>query len=313
MRDFTSRSRARVEALLSEALLREAGASTGAAPPASRTLATFRIGRLRGARETPWPARRRPEHVEELRDGPEPRASSTSPPPRPSSSSRMRVWTSRSWRSASGVGSTRPTWWSRRSAASRASSSSTPTGWATRWPRSPVRRRASRSPACPWWSAPCRPRQRPSSKRARGSSVPGGSGSVTSFAGAARRRDRRLALSLRRRDFTAELELAAPGRHQVSNAALALAQRAPARSARRRQLSRAAERAFAASHCRAGRDRCPRSLDHRGRSPHAASARVLAATLRRIPRRGATSCVRSAGKDLAATAARSCPRRIRDG
>jgi dihydrofolate synthase/folylpolyglutamate synthase len=101
---------------------------------------------------------------------------------------------------------------------------------------------------------------------------------------------------------TVELELAAPGRHQVSNAALALA------SVRRldriddRLLLGAAERAFR-------RIALPGRIEIYGRAPWiivdgahtAASARALAATLQRIPRRRSHLVLSvSAGKDLAA-------------
>jgi len=103
-------------------------------------------------------------------------------------------------------------------------------------------------------------------------------------------------------DFTAELELAAPGRHQVSNAALALA------SVRRLDrldddsLLGAAERAFQ-------RIALPGRVEICARAPWiivdgahtAASARALAATLQRIPRRRSHLVLSvSAGKDLAA-------------
>ena len=103
-------------------------------------------------------------------------------------------------------------------------------------------------------------------------------------------------------DFTAELELAAPGRHQVSNAALALA------SVRRLDrldddsLLGPAERAFQ-------RIALPGRVEICARAPWiivdgahtAASARALAATLQRIPRRRSHLVLSvSAGKDLAA-------------
>jgi dihydrofolate synthase/folylpolyglutamate synthase len=102
--------------------------------------------------------------------------------------------------------------------------------------------------------------------------------------------------------FAAELELSAPGRHQVSNAALALA------SVRRlgrlddAALRGAAERAFR-------RIALPGRVEILGRAPWiivdaahtAASARALAATLQRIPRRRSHLVLSvSAGKDLAA-------------
>jgi dihydrofolate synthase/folylpolyglutamate synthase len=103
-------------------------------------------------------------------------------------------------------------------------------------------------------------------------------------------------------DFAAELELGAPGRHQISNAALALA------SVRRLErlddsaLLGAAERAFS-------RIALPGRVEICARAPWiivdgahtAASARALAATLRRIPRRRSHLVLSvSAGKDLAA-------------
>jgi dihydrofolate synthase/folylpolyglutamate synthase len=109
---------------------------------------------------------------------------------------------------------------------------------------------------------------------------------------------------LRHRDgaFEAELELAAPGRHQAANASLALA--CVRRSGRVEDpvLRDAAARAFA-------QIELPGRVEIHARAPWivvdgahtAASARALAATLARIPRRRCHLVLSvSAGKDLAA-------------
>ena len=109
--------------------------------------------------------------------------------------------------------------------------------------------------------------------------------------------------------FTAELTLSAPGRHQVSNAALALAGV--------RRLGRFDDAALLAAAARAfTRIALPGRVEICGRAPWivvdgahtAASARALAATLCRIPRRRSHLVLSvSAGKDLAAICASLVP------
>ena len=109
--------------------------------------------------------------------------------------------------------------------------------------------------------------------------------------------------------FTAELSLAVPGRHQVSNAALALAGV--------RRLERFGDPALLAAAARAfSRIALPGRVEICARAPWiivdgahtAASARALAATLRRIPRRRSHLVLSvSAGKDLAAICASLVP------
>jgi dihydrofolate synthase/folylpolyglutamate synthase len=109
--------------------------------------------------------------------------------------------------------------------------------------------------------------------------------------------------------FRAELALAAPGRHQLSNAALALA------CARRlgvvgdAELAKAAERAFASVVLPARIEICSRAPWIVVDGAHtAASARALAATLARIPRRRSHLVLSvSGGKDLAAICAALVP------
>jgi len=102
--------------------------------------------------------------------------------------------------------------------------------------------------------------------------------------------------------FEAELALAAPGRHQAANAALALACTRRLGRLDDRTLRDAAGRAFA-------RVELPGRVEIFARAPWivvdgahtAASARALAATLRRLPRRRSHLVLSvSAGKDLAA-------------
>jgi dihydrofolate synthase/folylpolyglutamate synthase len=109
--------------------------------------------------------------------------------------------------------------------------------------------------------------------------------------------------------FEAELELAAPGRHQAANASLALASVRRTGLVGERLLGEAAAGAFS-------RVELPGRVEICGRAPWlvvdgahtAASARALAATLRRIPRRRSHLVLSvSAGKDLAAICAALVP------
>ncbi|MGH7287316.1 MAG: bifunctional folylpolyglutamate synthase/dihydrofolate synthase [Myxococcota bacterium] len=109
---------------------------------------------------------------------------------------------------------------------------------------------------------------------------------------------------LRFRDgsFRAELRLSAPGRHQVANAALALAAVRRLGLVGDAQLATIAEQALANVRLPARVEICSRAPWIVVDGAHtAASARALAETLRRIPRRRSHLVLSvSAGKDLAA-------------
>jgi len=109
--------------------------------------------------------------------------------------------------------------------------------------------------------------------------------------------------------FAAELELAVPGRHQVANAALALACVRRSGRVADAALAEAAARAFAHPDLPARVEICARSPWIVIDGAHtAASARALAATLARIPRRRTHLVLSvSAGKDLAAICAALVP------
>jgi dihydrofolate synthase/folylpolyglutamate synthase len=109
--------------------------------------------------------------------------------------------------------------------------------------------------------------------------------------------------------FAAELALAVAGRHQVANAALALASVRRLGCVDDARLTGAAARAFASVEL-------PGRVEIRGRAPWivvdgahtAASAQALAATLRQIPRRRSHLVLSvSGGKDLAAICAALVP------
>jgi dihydrofolate synthase/folylpolyglutamate synthase len=109
--------------------------------------------------------------------------------------------------------------------------------------------------------------------------------------------------------FQAELALATPGRHQVSNAALALAGVRRLARVGDSALAKAAELAFASV-------RLPGRVEICSRAPWiivdgahtAASARALAATLQRVPRRRSHLVLSvSGGKDLRAICAALVP------
>ena len=246
--------------------------------------------------------------------GPSRRASSTSPRPRRSCSSRRRgvdvaiVEVGLGGRlDSTNVGRARGL------AASRASSSSTPTSSATRSPRSRARRPASRSRACPLVVGRA---------RARGGSRGRGARAASSAA-----RSRASATSsrvelLERGPFAARAS-ASPTARSQAELALAAAGPTPASRTRRSRWpacggsarwatpsSRAAaERAFASAVLPARIEICSRAPWIIVDGAHtAASARALAATLARVPRR--TQPPRAlglGGKDLAAICARSCP------
>jgi dihydrofolate synthase/folylpolyglutamate synthase len=109
--------------------------------------------------------------------------------------------------------------------------------------------------------------------------------------------------------FRAELALATPGRHQVSNAALALACVRRLACVDDAALAKAAELAFASVKLPGRIEICSRAPWIVVDGAHtAASARALAATLQRIPRRRSHLVLSvSGGKDLAAICAALVP------
>ena len=117
---------------------------------------------------------------------------------------------------------------------------------------------------------------------------------------------------LRFRDgsFRAELRLSAPGRHQVANAALALAAVRRLGLVGDAQLAAIAEHALANVRLPGRIEICSRApLDRRGRRPHRGVGARARRVLRRLPRRRSHLVLSvSAGKDVDAICAALVPR-----